>query len=66
MATDETWDKIRAAEATFKLAVEIQTEAARIFRETVLDSDITVLEKAKILGMTTARVYQLRPIGRKL
>lgn len=66
MATDATWDKIRAAEATFKLAVEIQTEAAKEFRETVLDADITVMEKAKLLGLTTARVYQLRPMGRKL
>ena len=65
MATEETWHRIHVAETTFKLAVEIEREAARIFRETVLDSDITVLEKGKLLGLTTARVYQLRPVKRK-
>jgi len=64
VASDETLDKIAIAKEAFRLANEIQQEAERIFRETVLDSDLTVLEKAMILGLTTARIYQLRPVGR--
>jgi hypothetical protein len=64
MATDEEREAIQAALVTNALASEIARVASEELREVVLDSSLTVLEKAKVLGVTTARIYQLRPVTR--
>jgi hypothetical protein len=66
MATEsEEREAIQAALVTNALASEIARVASEELREVVLDSSLTVFEKAKILGITTARVYQLRPVSRR-